>query len=129
MIRARNDIRGREWLIALLVSLIAGLLMAFGGHVPSLLPAWAWGVVLTVAALFTLVHSLSRCRASLRLEAGFSHLGSAAFGGGVLLAVVLPGFQSSHCNFSTSPKVEVPEPLFRLLPTTRLLSTMATGSG
>jgi hypothetical protein len=93
VIRPRRTIHRSEWILAVVVSLTAGLVIALGSHIPGLVPGWVFAVLLGGGAVFILMHSLSGCRASLRLGGGFSHLGSAAFSAAVLLAVLLPGAQ------------------------------------
>ena len=89
----RTEIRGLEWGIAIALCLLGAVLVVLGGIVPTLLPAWAFGVILAVGCIFALARSLTICRASLRAGGGFSRLGSAAISGGILFAIVLPGFQ------------------------------------
>lgn len=93
MIRARRTIRPAEWAITFAVAVLAGLLLAAGDRVRPVLSPGLMAGVLAGSALFVLVRSLTICRESLRAGGGYAHLGSAAFGFGVLLAVVLPGLQ------------------------------------
>jgi hypothetical protein len=89
----RTEIRGFEWGIAIVLCLLGAVLVVLGGTVPTLLPAWAFGVILAVSCIFALGRSLTICRASIRAGGGFSRLGSAAISGGIIFAVVIPGFQ------------------------------------
>ena len=57
------------------------------------LPAGVAALILALLSILIAFHSLAACRARLRAGGGFSRLGSAIFGAGILIAVILPGVQ------------------------------------
>ena len=57
------------------------------------MPAGIAALILALLSILIAFHSLAACRARLRAGGGFSRLGSAIFGAGILIAVILPGVQ------------------------------------
>ena len=79
-------------LAAALSLLVAGALV-YGTEVGVRMPAGVAALILGLLSILIAFHSLAACRARLRAGGGFSRLGSAIFGAGILIAVILPGVQ------------------------------------
>jgi hypothetical protein len=88
-----RDIRRSEWLLGVALSLLAAAALVYGVKVGVTIPAGMVALVLALLSILIASRSLGACRVSLRAGGGFSRLGSATFGAGILIAVILPGVQ------------------------------------
>ena len=88
-----RDIRRSEWLLAVALSLLAAGGLVYGVAVGVRMPAGIAALILALLSILIASRSLGACRARLRAGGGFSWLGSAIFGAGILIAVILPGVQ------------------------------------
>ena len=88
-----RDIRRSEWLLAVALSLLAAGALVYGVAVGVRMPAGVAALILALLSILIASRSLGACRARLRAGGGFSRLGSAIFGAGILIAVILPGVQ------------------------------------
>ena len=86
-------IRRSEWLLAVALSLLAAGALVYGVAVGVRMPAGIAALILALLSILIASRSLAACRARLRAGGGFSRLGSAIFGAGILIAVILPGVQ------------------------------------
>ncbi|HEY7152181.1 MAG TPA: hypothetical protein VH391_10910 [Solirubrobacterales bacterium] len=93
MIRAKRDIRPSEWVLGVVLSLLVAAALVYGVALGITIPAGMAAVVLALLSVLIATRSLGACRASLRAGGGFSRLGSAVFGAGIVIAVILPGAQ------------------------------------
>ena len=89
----REHIRRSEWLLAVALSLLAAAALVYGVAVGVRMPAGIAALILALLSILIASRSLGACRARLRAGGGFSRLGSAIFGAGILIAVILPGVQ------------------------------------
>ena len=88
-----RHIRRSEWLLAVALSLLAAGALVYGVAVGVRMPAGIAALILALLSILIASRSLGACRARLRAGGGFSRLGSAIFGAGILIAVILPGVQ------------------------------------
>jgi hypothetical protein len=88
-----RDIRRSEWLLAVALSLLAAGGLVYGVAVGVRMPAGIAALILALLSILIASRSLGACRARLRAGGGFAWLGSAIFGAGILIAVILPGVQ------------------------------------
>jgi hypothetical protein len=86
-------IRRSEWLLAVALSLLAAAALVYGVAVGVRMPAGIAALILALLSILIASRSLGACRARLSAGGGFSRLGSAIFGAGILIAVILPGVQ------------------------------------
>jgi hypothetical protein len=93
MVPGTSYIRRSEWTLAVALSLLAAAVLVYGVAVGVRMPAGAAALILALLCILIASHSLGVCRARLRAGGGFSRLGSAIFGAGILIAVILPGVQ------------------------------------
>jgi hypothetical protein len=93
MVPGTSYIRRSEWLLAVALSLLAAAALVYGVAVGVRMPAGGAALILALLCILIASHSLGVCRARLRAGGGFSRLGSAILGAGILIAVVLPGVQ------------------------------------
>lgn len=93
MVSGTREIRRSEWLLAVALSLLAAAALVYGVAVGVSMPAGGAALILTLLSVLIASRSLSACRARLRAGGGFSRLGSAIMGAGILIAVILPGAQ------------------------------------
>jgi len=75
------------------LSLLAAAALVYGGKVGVTIPAGLAALVPALLSILIASRSLGASRVSLRAGGGFSRLGSAIFGAGILIAVILPGVQ------------------------------------
>ena len=88
-----RHIRRSEWLLAVALSLLAAGALVYGVAVGVSMPAGSAALILALLSILIASRSLGACRARLSAGGGFSRLGSAIFGAGILIAVILPGVQ------------------------------------
>src|SRR5262245_51075508 len=93
MFTSTRDITRSQWVLAVALSLLAAATLVYGTEVGVRMPAGAAALILGLLGILIATHSFVVCRARLRAGGGFSRLGSAIFGAGILIAVVLPGVQ------------------------------------
>jgi hypothetical protein len=93
MVQGTRHIRRSEWLLGLALSLLAAGALVYGIAVGVRMPAGIAALILALLSILIASRSLATCRARLRAGGGFSRLGSATFGAGILIAVILPGVQ------------------------------------
>ena len=77
----------------MVLSLLAAAALVYGVKVGVTIPAGIAALVLAVLSILIASRSLGASRVSLRTGGGFSRLGSAILGAGILIAVILPGVQ------------------------------------
>lgn len=82
-----------QWVLAAALSLLVAGALVYGTEVGVRMPAGVAALILGLLSILIAFHSLAVCRARLRAGGGFSRLGSAIFGAGILIAVILPGVQ------------------------------------
>jgi hypothetical protein len=88
-----KDISRAQWVLAVALSLLAAGALVYGTEFGVRMPAWVAALILALLSILIAARSLATCRARLRAGGGFSRLGSAIFGAGILIAVILPGVQ------------------------------------
>ena len=85
--------RPSEWVLGVALSLLAAAALVYGVNVGVTIPAGIAALILALLSILIASRSLGASRVSLRAGGGFSRLGSAIFGAGILIAVILPGVQ------------------------------------
>ena len=93
MVSGKSYIRPSEWVLGVALSLLAAAALVYGVKVGVTIPAGMAALILALLSILIASRSLGACRVSLRAGGGFSRLGSAIFGAGILIAVILPGVQ------------------------------------
>ena len=93
MVSGKSYIRPSEWVLGVALSLLAAAALVYGVKVGVTIPAGMAALVLALLSILIASRSLGASRVSLRAGGGFSRLGSAIFGAGILIAVILPGVQ------------------------------------
>jgi hypothetical protein len=93
VVSGKSYIRPSEWVLGVALSLLAAAALVYGVKVGVTIPAGMAALVLALLSILIASRSLGASRVSLRAGGGFSRLGSAIFGAGILIAVVLPGVQ------------------------------------
>ena len=77
----------------MVLSLLAAAALVYGVKVGVTIPAGIAALILALLSILIASRSLGASRVSLRAGGGFSRLGSAILGAGILIAVILPGVQ------------------------------------
>ena len=93
MVPGKSYIRPSEWVLGVVLSLLAAAALVYGVKVGVTIPAGIAALILALLSILIASRSLGASRVSLRAGGGFSRLGSAIFGAGILIAVILPGVQ------------------------------------
>jgi hypothetical protein len=93
VVSGKSYIRPSEWVLGVALSLLAAAALVYGVKVGVTIPAGMAALILAVLSILIASRSLGASRVSLRAGGGFSRLGSAIFGAGILIAVILPGVQ------------------------------------